>query len=230
MDNSNGSNLARDEEIVYNIVKEYTKRKPVVEVIDLINYVNYRLRLNPEFNKNKIERIIKQMIRENIILIGTKLVKEDILTLPARKQINGYIHDNPGTNINEIKEQLHIGSNQVIWHLKYLDKFKFIRIRDIENQKVLFPANLDAGDDTFFFFLRNKKVKAIIDLLENSPEPLRPTQIADLLSIHFNTIKKYLQILVQLNLLKKVNGTKIKRFVLEKGVYREILNKIKGTS
>ncbi len=227
MDDFNGFKLTSEEQIVFDNIKEYTKRKPIVEVMDLITYVNYRLRLNPDYNKNKIERIIKDLIKKNVILIGTKLVKEDILTLPARKQIFDYIHDNPGTNINEIKEQFNIGSNHILWHLKYLEKFRFIRIREFEKQKVLFPANLDAGNDITLFFLRNKKVKAIIDLLENSSEPLRPTQIADLLIIHYNTIKKYLQVLLQLKLLKKVNGTKIKRFALVTGVYQELIQNLK---
>ncbi len=227
MDDFNGFNLTNEEQIVYDTIKEYAKRKPIVEIINLITYVNYRLRLNPDYNKSKIERIIKDLIKKNVILIGTKLVKEDILTLPARKQIFDYIHDNPGTNINEIKEQFNIGSNHILWHLKYLEKFKFIRIREFEKQKVLFPANLDTGNDITLFFLRNKKVKAIIDLLENSSEPLRPTQIADLLIIHYNTIKKYLQVLLQLKLLKKVNGTKIKRFALVTGVYQELKQKLK---
>ncbi len=228
MDDHDGLTLSKEEVTVLKIVKEYTKRKPIVEAINLVNYVNYRLRLNPEFNKTRIERIIKEMIRKNLILIGTKLVKEDILTLPARKQIYDYICSHPGTNINEIKEQLHIGSNHVIWHLKYLEKFKFVRIRDFENQRVLFPTSSPSEDDSIIFLLRNKKVKAIIDLLEKSSEPLRPTQIADSLFIHFNTIKRYLQILTQLNLLKKVNGTKIKRFVLVPVVYEAFLKKMNG--
>ncbi|MBY8982314.1 MAG: hypothetical protein KGD57_05155, partial [Candidatus Lokiarchaeota archaeon] len=116
-----------DEKVLYNLVKEYAKKKPIIEIKDLVNFLNNRLKLNLNFNRNKIELILKRFIKNQIILIGKKLVKEDILKTRIRSKINDLIIDCPGININQIMNELNIGANRALWHLKLLSNFKFIR-------------------------------------------------------------------------------------------------------
>jgi len=101
--------------------------------------------------------------------------------------------------------------------------FKYIRSIKIESQKVFFSFNSDAKYDLLFFFLRNDKVIKILEFLKQKEEPLRPTIIAESLSMHYNTVKKYLITLVSLNLVLKVNGNKKKRYLINKENLEKIL-------
>ena len=213
-----------DEKVLYNLVKEYAKKKPIIEIKDLVNFLNNRLKLNLNFNRNKIELILKRFIKNQIILIGKKLVKEDILKTRIRSKINDLIIDCPGININQIMNELNIGANRALWHLKLLSNFKFIRVIKFESQKNFFKFDSDSKSDVLHIILRNEKVKSILDILRNNNEPSRPTALSELLSIHYNTLKKYLNKLLELNLVKKVNGNKKKRYIFNEDIDQDTLD------
>jgi predicted transcriptional regulator len=211
--------LSKDEQEIFGFIKEYINKKSIVKIIELVDFINNRLRYNPNYNKNKIEVIVKSLIRNKIILIGTKLTREDILKIQVRKEIYNYIQENPGININEIKNEFNLGSNQVLWHLSALNKFEFIRMIKIGNQKALYSFDFDRNKEKLIFHLRNEKIQEIIRLLKNGNKPLKPTKISNTLNIHYNTVKKYLIILLEFDLIIKVNGNKMKRYKLNNTKY-----------
>ena len=136
----NESKLNSDETIIYDILKEYLKKKSFHPGLDIVDYLNNRLKSNPDFNRNKIELIIKSLTEKKIIVPGTKLIKEDVLEIPLRRKIYRHINRNPGVNVYEIRKDLNIGSNQATWHLKKLEQFQFIKSAKIGNKKAeLFP-------------------------------------------------------------------------------------------
>ncbi|MBN1216868.1 MAG: hypothetical protein JXA99_15690 [Candidatus Lokiarchaeota archaeon] len=202
----------KDEQIVYKIIKEYIKKKTINNLIDIINFITYRLKSNDNFNRNKIEIIVKNLVKKKKIVIGIRLVKDDVLELPIRRNIYEYIKNNPGANINDIKKEFSIGSNSIFWHLKIMEHFQFIRIVKYQSQKNIFRFESTPKDDILYIILKNEKIRSIINLLKNKGTPLRPTVLSELLSIHYSTLKKYLNQLVELNLIKKVNGEKKKRY------------------
>ncbi len=208
--------LNKDEQIIYEIIKEYIKKKPFNRLIDVIDFINYRLKSKNNFNRNRIEKIVKNLIKNKNIVIGIRLTKDDVLELPVRKNIYEYILKNPGININDIKKEFNIGSNSAQWHLKILENFDFIRVHGFESQKNLFNFRSNPKNDILHIILRNEKVKSILEVLKTNEKPLRPTVLSEMVSIHYNTIKKYLKKLVELNLIKKVNGDKKKRYILNK--------------
>ena len=198
----NDNHLDREEVEVYNLVKEYLKKKPFFSILDIIGYLNYYLRKNETINEDKIEKILKTLIEKNLIIPGAKLVKENILENLIRKKIYKYICDNPGCNINDIMNILQIGSNQVLWHLKFLTKFQFIRKVDFDNQKTFFKFQLNEYYDELFYYLRNGSIIKILKLLKSSNEGINPTKISKLLKMHYYTLNKYLNVLSRLNLIQ----------------------------
>lgn len=193
------NHLDKDEAEVYKFVKEYLKKKPFFSIPDIINYLSHYLRKNKNINRNKIEIILKTLIEKNLIIPGAKLVKENILENSKRKEIYEYISNNPATNINDVMNVLQIGSNQVLWHLKFLEKFQFIRSAKFDNQKIFFKFHLNEYYDKIFYYLRNDSINKILKLMEFSNEGLNPTKIKKLLKMHYYTLKKYLNILCSLN-------------------------------
>ena len=123
--------------IVCNLIKEYLKRKPFFSIEDIVVYINNRVKSNPDLNKNSIERIIKKLIKKRILVPGTKLMKNNIIEHPIRNEIYNFIKKHPA-NINEIMKAINIGSNQALWHLSCLEKFRFTRSKKIDNQRIIF--------------------------------------------------------------------------------------------
>ncbi len=106
------------ESTVLKIVKEYLEKKTFFSIIDMIEYISYRVK-KTDLNRNKIEQIIKNLIKKRIIIPGTKLMKNNIIENPKRNEIYNFIKKNP-SNINEIMKALNTGSNQALWHLSCL--------------------------------------------------------------------------------------------------------------
>lgn len=214
--------LNKEELEIFEITKEYLKKQAITKIIDLVNFINNRLKFNPNYTRYKVEKIVKSLIKKNIILIGTKLTKDDILSIQTRKKIFDYIKQNPGININDIKNEFKLGSNQVLWHLRMLNDFQYINIIKIGNQKAIFDINFDKDQFHITFHLRNEKIRDILDLLKNGNRPLKPTKISEILKIHYNTTKKYLDILLKFKLIIKVNGNKKKKYQLNHESYNNL--------
>ena len=120
------SSLNNADTVVLELTKEYLSKKTFFSIKDIIDYINNRVKMNPDINRNRIEIILKSLIKKKEIIPGTKLMKNNIIDNQTRKKIFNHIKRNPAVNINEIMKQLDIGSNQALWHLSALEKFRFI--------------------------------------------------------------------------------------------------------
>ncbi len=189
------------ENIVLGIVREYLSKKPFFSIKDIVDFINNRVRHNPDINKNRIELIIKSLIKKRVIIPGTKLMKKDIIDNPTRNEIYKYIKQNPGKNINEIMKTHNLGSNLALWHLSALEKFQFVRSKKISNRCVFFKFDSDPKFDQLYYYMANAIVQSIIKLMKNE-RPLKITEIVDSLKKNHNTIKKYLEALTNLKLVE----------------------------
>jgi predicted transcriptional regulator len=215
------------EPLVLGLIKEYLQKKPFFSIEDIITYINNRTRAKPYVNKNKIEKIIKHLIKERRIIPGTKLMKNNIIEHPIRNEIFNFIKKNP-SNINEIMRALNIGSNQALWHLSCLEKFQFTRSRDIENQRIIFTYESDPESDEIYFYLNQDIVKEIINLLKIEKESLKISDISNQLKKNYNTIKKYLQILKRLKIISIEKDKKRPLFRLNNNEYDKLKDLILG--
>ena len=215
------------EPLVLGLIKEYLQKKPFFSIEDIITYINNRTRAKAYVNKNKIEKIIKNLIKKRRIIPGTKLMKNNIIEHPIRNEIFNFIKKNP-SNINEIMRALNIGSNQVLWHLSCLEKFQFTRSRDIENQRIIFLYESDPEFDEIYFYLNQDIVKEIINLLKIEKETLKISDISNQLKKNYNTVKKYLQILKRLKIISIEKDKKRNLFKLNNNEYDKFKDLILG--
>jgi len=151
--------LTDEEDLIFGFVRDYLKKKPLFSLEELSDFIAHRLRKSKDFNRNKILLMLKTFLKKKLMLPGSKLVKDDILTIPKRVEILDFIGASPGTTKKEIMDSNQIGSNHAVWHLKYLEKFEFIRTTKFGNQKAYFKADFDNTIDEIFFYLRKTKVK-----------------------------------------------------------------------
>jgi predicted transcriptional regulator len=221
------SSLNKAKSIVLELVEEYLTKKTFFSIREIVSYINNRVRYNPDINENRIELILKDLIKRRVILPGTRLMKNNIIEHPKRNEIFNYIKKTP-SNINEIMRGLNIGSNQALWHLSCLEKFKFIRSKQINNHKIFFKFDSDPKLDSFYYYLKKDIVKQIINFMKNKNKVFKITEIATGLKKNHSTIKKYLQILTDLELVIAEKEKNRINFKLDLDKYSKVKKSIKG--
>ena len=219
------SSLDNLESIVFGLVKEYLTKKTFFSIIDIIEFVSNRVRLNPNLNRNKIELIIKSLIKKRIIIPGTKLMKNNIIEHPKRNEIYNYIKKSP-SNINEIMRALKIGSNQALWHLSCLEKFEFVRSKKLNNHRVFFKFDSNPKLDKFYHYMNKDIVLKIIEFMLKEDKPLKITEIANRMKKNHTTIKKYLSILENLKLVETEKEKNRILYKLDKKKYNKVRKSI----
>ena len=212
--------------IVCDLIGEYLQKKPFFSIEDIVTFINNRVRTNPNINRNRIELIIKDLIRRRILIPGTKLMKNNIIEHPIRNEIYNYIKKNP-SNVNEIMKAINIGSNQALWHLSCLEKFRFTRSKKFDNQRINFLYDSNPKYDAPIFYFKQEIVQEIIKFMEKEDRKYKVTEIANNLKKNYNTIKKYLKVLLDLKLVIIEKENKSNLFKLDKTKYKNLKSSIK---
>jgi len=215
------------ESIIIELVKEYLEKKPFFSIENIVVFINNRVKSNPFINKARIEISIKNLIKKRIIIPGTKLMKNNIIEHPVRNEIFNYIKKNP-SHINEIMKALNIGSNQALWHLSCLEKFRFVRSKKINNRRIIFKGDSNPEFDELFYYLNLAIVQEIIDFMKKEDKALKITEIATSLKKNHNIIKKYLHVLKKLKLIKIEKEKKRVIFKLDAEKYSKVRKTIQG--
>ena len=111
-----------------------------------------------------------------------------------------------------------------------LEKFQFIKSKTIGNQKAYFKYCIKSTDLDIFFYLRKEKIKHIIILLKenNAQTGLNPSYMSKQLSMHYNTIRKYLMILLELNLIVKSRFKNQNKYILDIHTYNDKVSVFKN--
>ncbi len=213
------------ESVVLELVREYLTKKTFFSIKEVISFINNRVRYNPNINENRIELILKDLIKRHIIIPGTRLMKNNIIDHPKRNEIFNYIKRNP-SNINEIMKTLNIGSNQVLWHLSCLEKFQFVRSKKINNHRIFFKFDSNPELDELYFYLNKDIVQKIINFMKKENKALKITEIAINLKKNHQTIKKYLDVLKNLKLIKIEKDKNRILFKLDADKYSKIKKSI----
>ncbi|MFX0034672.1 MAG: ArsR family transcriptional regulator [Candidatus Hermodarchaeota archaeon] len=221
------TSLNNIEPIVLELVEEYLTKKSFFSIRDIISYINNRVKYNPNINENSIELILKKLLKRRIIIPGTRLMKNNIVENPTRNEILNYIKKNP-SNINKIMKVLNIGSNQVLWHLSCLEKFNFVRSKKINNHRIFFKFDSNPEFDELYYYLKKKIVQKIINFMEEANKELKITEISVNLKKNHNIIKKYLDILKDLKLIRIEEDGKRKLFRLDREKYSQVKKSIQG--
>lgn len=217
------------ESVVLDLVKEYLNKKPFFSLEQIITFINNRSRAYPYLNRNMIEKTIKKLIKNRMIIPGTKLMKNNIIEHPIRNEIYNYIKKYP-SNINEIMKAINIGSNQALWHLSCLEKFQFTRSRKIDNQRIVFEYDSNPELDEPYYYLNQDIVKDIIELMKVEEKKIKLTKIVKELKRNYNTVKKYVKALTNLKIVKVEKQNKRTLFELDLEKYHHVIELINNRS
>ncbi|MHA2430736.1 MAG: hypothetical protein ACXACC_06840 [Promethearchaeota archaeon] len=215
------------ESIILELVKEYLEKKPFFSIENIVVFISNRVKSNPFINKARIEITIKNLIKKRMIIPGTKLMKNNIIEHPVRNEIFNYIKKNP-SNINEIMNALNIGSNQALWHLSCLEKFRFVRSKKINNRRIIYKYDSNPELDELYYYLNLAIVQEIINFMKKEDKALKITEIATNLKKNHNIIKKYLYVLKKLKLIKIEKEKKRITFQLDTDKYSKVRKTIQG--
>lgn len=188
--------LTESEDIVLEVVEEYLSNNNSFDFQEILPFITSRFRTNSiNINKRGIKKILKTLIRKNIIVEGSSLTIQDVLDVPKRKKIYEYIKSHPGTYFGKILNDLKLSYNVLIWHLHILQKFEFIGKTRLNHHDVYFDFNIDPTEIEVSYYQNNPKSKQIIDYLKENDIGISKTKISNDLNIHINTVDKYLTLL-----------------------------------
>ncbi len=203
------SELLTHESLVFSVVQEYLNKNRYFDVNEILPFIVSRFRMSSiNINMKGIEEILKSLVKKKIIVEGSKLSIDEILNNEKRKKIYDFILDNPGTYFYKIVTKLGISNHVVVWHLKMLQKFNFIKVEKFENHNVYFDAQFNVKNSKFAYITSKEKVKKIIVYLQENDYGISKSQLSNALKMHPNTISKYLKMLEQFNIVIKKKVSK----------------------
>ena len=200
---------------VYIEIVNYLNSNRTLKLDEIIPYLNARFsRSSIPLNREGITKIVKSFVQRNLIVEGSKLIREEILLNTKRNMIYDYIAKNPGVYYYNIMKKLNMSSHVVTWHLNILQEFNYIKKTTIENHDIYFEVKMDLDDAIVRFYLKNKKCKKIIEHLKSNYLGDSKTSMARNLNMHPNTVKKYIDILEDLEILLKTEASNTTLYLL----------------
>lgn len=198
--------IANNEQTVLDIINEYLDKNRYFNANDIVPFISSRFaKSGINVNVNGIKTILKSLVEKNVIVEGSKLTRDEILTNLNRNKIYEYIQKNPGINFNKIVSSLNLNIPVVEWHLNILIKFNFIIKEKIDNLDVYFDLNIEPEDRMILYFISKDKSKQIIDFLKINQEGITKYQISEQLNMHSTTVTKYTERLHEYKILNKMS-------------------------
>ncbi|MFX1297112.1 MAG: PAS domain S-box protein [Promethearchaeota archaeon] len=170
--------------------------------------------------------ILESLEDKKIIVEGSKFTRQDVLSNPNRNKIYYFIKKNPGVYFNIILKKLNINKQSLKWHLRVLLKFKFIRKQKIDGIEAYFDREEKIGQAEVFHFISREKCKTIIQALIINDNGITQTRLSRTLKIHPKTIKKYLKILEEDEIIIKEKVNNRNYYFLNAKNYNGLINKV----
>ena len=150
---------------VIEIAEEILSQNKTLTIEELYNLAKKRLKIP----KNGLLFIIQFLVNKKILIEGSKLTRNTVLSNNIRKRIYRYIVKNPGVHFSTLRKKTlsqEMGSSgQLVWHIEMLAKFNYIKKVKVGNFSVLLPYELDEGVGVILFILRDRINKKILQLL-----------------------------------------------------------------
>lgn len=129
-------------------------------------------------------------MKKKILVEGSKLTAEKVLTNPLRAQINQYIAQNPGSRVRDIRKAMDIDSAESKWHLTVLEKFGFLRSKYFGKYHSFYPAILPETYDEVLCVLRQDTAYRVFYDVFLSPNS-SSQEISDRLALNNPATAKY---------------------------------------
>ncbi len=215
-------NILRYEDDVLSIVQDYLNQNRFFILEDIIPFIQVRIKTTTNLNQTGIRKILNSLIKKRMIVERSKFTKEDVLDNENRSIIYTYIKDHPGAYFNQISKKLNLSNYILAWHLKILSQFEYIRSKEIENHEAFFDVDLEHANDEILFLISKEKPREIINYLLKNPTGSSKTQISRELSMHANTVTKYVKQLERGGLLLKNKQSQKTLYIITKQFYSSL--------
>ncbi len=116
-----------------------------------------------------VMKSIDYLIKKRVLFPGKATSRDGVLKNDLRKRILDIIKAEPGIYFSKIRDAVNLDSNTLIWHLKMLEKFDFIRIEKFGNSTVFFDKFLDKALDPFYYYIHKEDSTDIFKQIATNP-------------------------------------------------------------
>ncbi|MBY9006737.1 MAG: hypothetical protein KGD63_08265 [Candidatus Lokiarchaeota archaeon] len=177
------------------------------EIIDETKFLNVRIlrkivRKRLKLPRTIIIEIIELLLNNKYLIEGSKHTRKTIMYNEYRRKIYNIIINNNGINFSLLRNKVFTNQSgstgQLIWHIKMLLKFKYIKKIKIKNATVFIPIDMEEEKGRFFFFLKDRINRKIIKHL-NAYKQIKRSEI------YKNIDEKRQNVYYRLNLLLENN-------------------------
>jgi len=215
--------LIKEESLILDIVKNYLDNNRYFEKEKVSHFINSRISRNGlNLNMNGIRAVLDSLIKKNIVVEGSKMIREEVLSNSNRREIYEYIKENPGAYSNKIVTSLGLSTFLVNWHIDMLVRFGFIHTEKIENFDAYYDSTTDPDYYELYHIISREKCSQIIDYLEFKEGGCTKYELSKELGMHPNTVSKYINKLDELGLLFSIQFLNKVVYQLNKLLYLEI--------
>jgi predicted transcriptional regulator len=147
--------------------------------------------------------IITFLMEHRILVEGSKLTKELVLSNLHRKNIYEFIRTNRGAKFSTIRDMYEGttgSSGQLIWHLQLLLKFNYIKRLKFKRFTIFLPVEMDEEEGLVNFFVRDPLNHKILKLL-CAQGPLKRTDLYEVFDAPREKIHYRVKVLLETNLI-----------------------------
>ncbi|MFX0073242.1 MAG: hypothetical protein ACFFAO_19355 [Candidatus Hermodarchaeota archaeon] len=225
--------LQTEAQAVLEIAKELAGKNKTLNIERLFDTARRRLKTHPQ----GLKKLLKHLFENKILVEGSKLIKSEVLENEIRDLIYKFLKKYPGVNFSALKNNLfsefgkddmNVGTGQMLWHLGVLLKFEFIVKFEYKNYTLYFPYEMKSEEALFYFLLRDSiNRKIIYTIVEN--EPIKQAEIPEIINelkgtvyYHLNTMKEEKIVFSE----KKAGGLEVCINPKKKGLIIEMIGEI----
>ncbi|KKM26000.1 hypothetical protein LCGC14_1589300 [marine sediment metagenome] len=181
---------------IIEIAKELIKQNKVLRVKKLYNIAIKCL----EIPSGAILEILQFLINYKILIDGSKLTKDTILMNLYRRKIYNVIEKYDGATFSFLREKVftdHSGSaGQLIWHLKMLLKFRYIKKLKVGNYSLFLPIDMENDAGKLSFFMKNTLNKKFIYFFKNHEET-KKSEVYKMINFKRENVNYRLKVLIE---------------------------------
>lgn len=149
---------------------------------------------------------IDDLVRQNRIRPGSRLIRKDLLQNALRREVYQTIVANPGISFSKLRRTLDRGTKILLWHVEVLVDFECVFEYQYGRQGALFSTSYQdppwGNWLEFFVLFQDARVRTLLQILLERALVSTPT-LQDLLAWPRQTIQYQLKKLVQRGCVRK---------------------------
>ncbi|MFX1275305.1 MAG: hypothetical protein ACFFBP_08920 [Promethearchaeota archaeon] len=186
---------------VIEIAKELIEQNKVLKIKTLYDKAIKSL----DIPGSAILEILEVLTNKKILIDGSKHTRDTILFNLYRKRIYKVINEQKGATFSFLRETIFTQSSgsagQLLWHLKMLLKFNYIKKIKIGNYSVFLPIEMEDDLGKLHFYMKDELNRKIIELLLHNNK-ITKTTIYKKINFKRENVNYRLKILLENNILR----------------------------